>query len=403
MKEIKTIRKLHLIFVLVLLATVATTFLAVRLVQQPQELRKEAAPATSIYFEPSTKQASVGQIIELAIFVNTGGNALYSVFLEINYDSAVLEAQTLAFTNLLPDQLRPVSFPAGKITASAGTGINSSIGSMANPPISGIQKIATVSFSNLKPTSGTAVSFGPQTAAYTGTGADIGVNLIKTSSPATIIVLAPTPTLTPTPRPTATPTPRPTATPTPRPTATPTPRPTSTPTPRPTATPRPTLVPTPTPETNTGTFEFLVELQGAINPPSVLEFKVETIMKGEKTSTAVQVTYLEGGVYQGKLFNLQPGTYDFVIKPPRHLSVKFKGVNIKEGENKQGREIVLPYFPVALAGDATQDNKINIQDFRVLAEDYLKTESPADFNFDGKVNIQDFRFIVENYLEEGEE
>lgn len=171
-------------------------FAGLTLVQQRQEVREEAAPSTGIYFEPATKQVALDQKVDLGIFVNTGGNALYSVFLEINYDAAVLEAQALTFTDLLSDQLRPVNISSGKITASAGTGFS---GNIANPPVTGVQKIASVSFKVLKPTAGTTVSFSPQTAAYTGVGEDIGANLIKTRDAATIATLAqPTVTVLPT-------------------------------------------------------------------------------------------------------------------------------------------------------------------------------------------------------------
>jgi hypothetical protein len=66
-----------------------------------------------------------------------------------------------------------------------------------------------------------------------------------TVTPTPTPTVTPTSTVTPTPTATATPTPTPTATPTPTPTATPTPTPTATPTPTPTATP--TVTPTPTP------------------------------------------------------------------------------------------------------------------------------------------------------------
>jgi len=422
----------RIIFIFFLLLSLGALAAGVYLVQKRQEIRKEAAPATSIYFKPETKEVKAGEAIELEVWVNTGGNSLYSIFLEINYDPSLMTDPYIRFTSLLPDVLRGVdASQTGKVTASAGTGFSDGV---ANPPISGTQKIATVSFFRLRETSGTQISFGPQTAAYTGTGTDIGVNLIKSTTPATIIVLAPTPTprptATPTPRPTSTPTPRPTltpsptstptpgatptlrptATPTPRPTNTPTPRPipTSTPTPEPTPTPRPpisapTLEPTPTPQADRGNFIFTVLLEGMVDKPPVLEFKVDILKDEEKTSQLVQATHYDGGVYKGAIFNLEPGTYDFVIKPPRHLSGKFSQVNISKGETYSAE-----LAGILLAGDicgptGKSNNLIDIFDITLIVEEFDQVNSPADVDYDGKVTVFDITYVVGNFDKKGEE
>jgi hypothetical protein len=112
----------------------------------------------------------------------------------------------------------------------------------------------------------------------------------------------------------------------------------------------------------------------------------------------VSVTANSYGIYTGELDNLQSGVYHVLIKGPTHLTKKFANIELKPGNNSKDWSAV-----ALLTGDANNDDKVNIQDFRILVEDYQKTESPADFNFDGKVNIQDFRFIVENYRKTGEE
>lgn len=221
--------KKKIVFILIaLVLTIAGIVAGVYLVRQRQEIRKKAAPATAIYFQPSTVETLVGETMELDIFVETGTNNIYSLFLEINYDSAILEAKLLTFTSLLSDQLRLVNISPGKITGSAGTGRTNGA---ANPPVSGKQKIASVSFKILSTSSSTAVSFGPETAAYTGIGEDIGANLISSTIPATITVQAQEPTTTPTPTGgvvASLPTPTSTSTPTSTPNSpTPTPTPTS--------------------------------------------------------------------------------------------------------------------------------------------------------------------------------
>jgi len=237
----KLLHSKRIVFILITIVLAIVGIVGgVYLVKQRQEIRKKAAPATTIYFQPSTKGALVGETVGLDIFVETGTNTLYSLSLEINYDNTTLEAKSLTFTSFLPDQLRPVNLSLGKITSSAGTG---KTGGVANPPVSGEQKIASISFKILGASSGTTISFGPETTAYTGIGEDIGANLINRTIPATIIAQAQESTLTPTPTLAA-------STPTPTTggiggSSLPTSTPTSTPTP--TSIPNsPTPIPTPT-------------------------------------------------------------------------------------------------------------------------------------------------------------
>lgn len=113
--------------------------------------------------------------------------------------------------------------------------------------------------------------------------------------------------------------------------------------------------------------------------------------------TNLNVSSDVNGIYTGTINDIDPDTYDILIKGWVHLTKKFSGTSLNDINNSfdwSGIEL--------LSGDATGDDIINIQDFRVLVEDYLQSEGPADFNLDGIVNIQDFRFIAENYLKEGE-
>ena len=107
----------------------------------------------------------------------------------------------------------------------------------------------------------------------------------------------------------------------------------------------------------------------------------------------------QNGLYSGRVMNITPDTYDLDIKGWAHLQKKFEGITLVEGENSQdfsGTEL--------LAGDASGDNRISIQDIRIAVLDYIPNivpNSPADFNLDGLVNIQDIRLIIINYLQEG--
>ncbi|MCL5095917.1 MAG: hypothetical protein M1575_04325 [Patescibacteria group bacterium] len=181
--------------------------------------------------------------------------------------------------------------------------------------------------------------------------------------------------------------------------------PTATPTPTVTATPTTTISPTasptpiPTPEPGKAHLTSKVKFQG-INQQRQAKTVRVILKQGDQEKyrfESIDVSSDQNGIYSGTVTNIEPGAYDLFIKGWTHLQKKFAGVVFNQGENTQdwsGQEL--------LTGDATKDDKINIQDFRILVEDYLKSESPADFNLDGKVNIQDFRFLAENYLKEGE-
>lgn len=227
-----------LLLVLVVIGLIGGVYL----VKQRQEIRKLAAPATTIYFFPSTKTANVEETINFDILVDTGENALATVRLDIVYDSTFLQPLSLSFnSSLLSQILRPVDLSQpGKITGSAGVTPGSFISGTD-------QKVASVSFKTLSVAPlGTIIGFDPDTSAYSATQAEpVGSNLITQKSSATVVIAAPPEaTLTPTPTslpgsggvaPTSTPTPTPTLSLTP--TSTPTPgggTPTATPTPPPT-------------------------------------------------------------------------------------------------------------------------------------------------------------------------
>ena len=53
-----------------------------------------------------------------------------------------------------------------------------------------------------------------------------------------------------------------------------------------------------------------------------------------------------------------------------------------------------------MAGDATRDRNVNLQDFNVLASNFghsNRTFSQGDFNYDGQVNLQDFNTLASRF------
>ena len=122
---------------------------------------------------------------------------------------------------------------------------------------------------------------------------------------------------------------------------------------------------------------------------------------GSVTQTFENVTISSdtNGIYSGTAAGIAPDTYDVLVKGPVHLR-KLLEADVAFGSGASDFDWSSEELP---SGDATGDNKVNIQDFGRLAENYLQSVSIADFNLDGIVNIQDFGLLAENYGQEGED
>ena len=113
-----------------------------------------------ISFSSPPANLQIGQNFDLQILVDTKGEDLATLKVDLNYDPQVLQATAFSFnTDLLPQPLKPVELiVSGKITGSAGVA--------PTKPVNGsAQSIATVSFKVLNGGS-TQITFGPETIAY---------------------------------------------------------------------------------------------------------------------------------------------------------------------------------------------------------------------------------------------
>ena len=97
------------------------------------------------------------------------------------------------------------------------------------------------------------------------------------------------------------------------------------------------------------------------------------------------------------LFDVPGGLADFTVKGSKSLRVLLPDINPDETADLP--DTTLP------AGDANNDNQVDIADFAVLLNAYGTTPSdgtgsynPAcDFNYDGRVNVGDFGLLVNEY------
>lgn len=232
--------------------------------------------------------------------------------------------------------------------------------------------------------------------------ATITLPLTPTPTPSPTSIPSPTPT--PTPSPTPLPTPSPTATPSPTSTPVPifTPTPTSSPIPQ---TPTPTSIPspTPTPEPGKAHLTFKIKFQGISSQKPTKSVSIILKQEGQEKYKFenIGIDSDQSGIYTGKMMNITAGAYNFFIKGWAHLQKKFEGVTFVEGENTKDWSTA-----VLLAGDAVENNKIDIFDYNKIVEHFGSRMpaggSPADFDLDGDVDIFDYNFLVANFGKTGD-
>ncbi|MEK7521370.1 MAG: cohesin domain-containing protein [Patescibacteria group bacterium] len=129
------------------------------LVRQTQEVRKKAAPASSIEILPKSPTASAGQEFTLSVNMKTSTNEISGAELHITFD-----ADKLTLRDFLPTTSLPTVFVSPKIDNTAGTA-SMTLGAQPSNLFSGEGMIATLKF-QAKSLSGSArVDFAPQTLA----------------------------------------------------------------------------------------------------------------------------------------------------------------------------------------------------------------------------------------------
>ncbi len=245
----------HVLSVLILAGALIAGLVLVR---RPQDIREQAAPASSVAISPNSQSASIGQNFTTTVVMNTGVNQIIGVDISLTYNPSAISISSVTygtgisvFDNTIRNTIDNIS---GKVLFSAYV----------------LDKTKAVSGTNLvvltingQVKSGAIAGSYPLAFASDTSFAAVneGQNVLTSMVNGTVIIFVPTPTFTPTPSftpiptatstPTFTPTPTFTNTPsptkTPTPTATNTPTPSKTPTPTNTSTPTPTNTPSPTP------------------------------------------------------------------------------------------------------------------------------------------------------------
>lgn len=219
---------------LFLLAIPATVFL----IGQKQELRKKAAPASTMSLEPKSSTVKVGDIFTMEAILDTADNQIIATAVKVAFDATKLEAQSIANGPLFPNVINTGVVESGKasITVTAAS---------TTTPVKGKGTAVTIRFKALSPTTtATQIAFTQETFANAmGEGEN---NALTSTAPATI-------TITDSDGPPVSQTPSPTITQAPTPILSPTDE--ASPSAEPTETIESTLSPKPTQQTDASTGE----------------------------------------------------------------------------------------------------------------------------------------------------
>lgn len=195
-----------------------TVPISVYFIGQRQEVRKKAAPATTLSLLPSSVTKKVGEKISLEVSIDTGENQVVVAEVHLVYDPLKLEAQTITNGSAFPNILASGVVDRGTASITVGATDQSH-------PVKGTGTVAVVTFLTLDVTDApVSVKFASNT--FVGGLHETTVNVLVGTSPASVTIAA-NPDATPsiTPSPTSTPldlslaTPSATLTPTPTGTA----------------------------------------------------------------------------------------------------------------------------------------------------------------------------------------
>lgn len=188
---------LIVVAVLILLAIPVTVFL----VSQQQELRKRAAPATTLSLSPTTVEKKVGESLSLDVKIDTGDNQVVAAEISLTFDPEKLQAENITNGGLFPNILTSGSIENG--TASIAVGAPNT-----SQPVTGVGTAAVVRFKTLAATeTPVSVRFGPTT--FIGGLGESSTNVLVGTTPAKITITTDagsnkeaTPSASPTPTPT---------------------------------------------------------------------------------------------------------------------------------------------------------------------------------------------------------
>lgn len=235
--------------VIVVIALVAGLIL----VKRNQDIREDAAAATSVSISPTTQTRARGVNFSYSVVMNTGVNRISGVDIRLNYNPNAVEVTSISRGTGI--QVLDQEVPGNGFDNTAGTIKYLTFTLDRTKAVTGSNLEVLKVNARVKSTAAAGsypITFNSNTV-FSAVGETQDVIINRTGGNVVVTTATPTPVITATPVRTATPTPTRTPTPTPTRTATPTSTPTATPqrtataTPVRTATATPTMSSTPTP------------------------------------------------------------------------------------------------------------------------------------------------------------
>ena len=191
-----------LVFIVILILLGGIPLL-VFFVGQRQELRKKAAPATTLSLSPATLSKKIDDIFSLEVKLDSGENQIVAAELHLTFDPTKIEFQSISNGPQFPNILASGTIENGAASIAVGA-------ADAKQPVTGTGTVAIIKIKALAATDApTSIKFSPNT--FVGGLGEGASNVLIGSTPATITiggqqVQAPTPTREVTPTLTPTPT-----------------------------------------------------------------------------------------------------------------------------------------------------------------------------------------------------
>lgn len=169
--------------VVILIVTVLLFILipiSIFVVMQQQELRKKAAPLTSLSITPSQNSKNVGDEFQVNIVIDTGNNPVILADMYLTYDATKLQFLSAVNSADFPNEQTPIGKPNGSFHYQLTT-------LSPQTPFVGIGTVATVRFKAIAPTT-TPISI-----VFTEESGVFGIqegktNLLIGTTPATVTI-----------------------------------------------------------------------------------------------------------------------------------------------------------------------------------------------------------------------
>ena len=172
--------KKFFLIVSILLVIVAIP-VTVYLVSQRQELRKKAAPATTLSLVPASITKTVGSEFSMEVQIDTGDNQVIAAELHVSYDPTYLEATTITNGVLFPNVLTSGRVESGQASITVGAPSNVQ-------PVTGRGTVAVIQFKALAPSASPISLRFAESTLVSGLGEE-STNVLTTTRPATLTIV----------------------------------------------------------------------------------------------------------------------------------------------------------------------------------------------------------------------